>query len=350
MYRVCALLIALCLGSGGVLHATDQTIQGKRLLVKDPKPGLDSTKRKIVAEGKEKASPDSIVGDPTLVGATATVFESGATSISEAFVLPPTVDPATGHSPWAATRSGFEYKDPKGANGPVKLAEIKKSSSGTFQIKLVVQAKNGNVTLTPPNPGTSGCLRLDIGSTRYHVLLPPAPDGTVTKNDARTFLVKDAQVEGLCPVPAPPVCGNGIVETGEACDGGPFCGASCFASIPACCFPPAQGSPGGVVLPGVCTDAPGFSLGGNIMQYCGGVYPLGVGLGGYICRADGSCSPDPIDPPLSVCCQHSGSCEDSLAADTRQLWGFHNLCQGPGTGITAPGATCGPLGVCVTSQ
>lgn len=48
-----------------MLHAAAQTILGKRLLVKDPKPGLDSTKRKIVAQGKEKASPDSIVGDPT---------------------------------------------------------------------------------------------------------------------------------------------------------------------------------------------------------------------------------------------------------------------------------------------
>ena len=44
MYRVCALVVALCLGSGSVLHAADQTILGKRLLVKDPKPGLDSTK------------------------------------------------------------------------------------------------------------------------------------------------------------------------------------------------------------------------------------------------------------------------------------------------------------------
>jgi hypothetical protein len=81
MYRVCAFVVALCLGGGSMIHAADQTILGKRLLVKDPKPGLDPTKRKIVAEGKEKASPDGIVGDPTLVGATATVFESGATHL-----------------------------------------------------------------------------------------------------------------------------------------------------------------------------------------------------------------------------------------------------------------------------
>lgn len=103
-------------------------------------------------------------------------------------------------------------------------------------------------------------------------------------------------------------------------------------------------------LPGQCTDAPGFSLAGNIMQYCGGIFPLGAGFGGYVCRADGSCSPDPIDPPISVCCQRSGSCKDGFVSDTRELWGFHNGCQGPMTGTTAPGASCGPLGLCVTAR
>jgi hypothetical protein len=58
----------------------------------------------------------------------------------------------------------------------------------------------------------------------------------------------------------------------------------------------------------------------------------------------------PTRLPIFVCCQRSGSCEDSLAADTRQLWGFHNFCLGPMTGITEPGATYGPLGVCVPPQ
>jgi hypothetical protein len=346
MSRVAAFVVAcgLCVTS---IHAADQAVLGKRLLVKDPKPGLDPTKRKIIAEGKEKHSPDLIIGDPTLAGATVTVFEVGATSTSEAFVLPAAVDPDTGRSPWAATRRGFEYNDPKGANGPVKFAEIKRASSGTFQIKVVVLAKDRSITLVPPNPGTSGCLRLDIGGTHYHVLLPPPPNATVAKNDAKTFLVKNAQVEGLC---SSPVCGNGIVETGEACDGGPFCGPTCFAAIPACCIPPDQVGPGSEVLPGQCTDAPGFSLAGNIMLYCGSAFPSAVGLGGYVCRPDGSCSPDPIEPPMPVCCQRSGSCEDTLATTTRELWGFHNLCQGPMTGITEPGATCGPLGTCVTAQ
>jgi hypothetical protein len=47
MYRVCAFVAVLCRGGGSMLHAADLTILGKRLLVKDPKPGLDPTKRKI---------------------------------------------------------------------------------------------------------------------------------------------------------------------------------------------------------------------------------------------------------------------------------------------------------------
>jgi hypothetical protein len=57
-------------------------------------------------------------------------------------------------------------------------------------------------------------LDLDGGAIRYHVLLPPAPDATVKKNDDETFLTKDAKIEGTCSVPGP-VCDNGIVEPGE---------------------------------------------------------------------------------------------------------------------------------------
>jgi hypothetical protein len=61
MRNLTALTCVLALGVG-LAHAADQTIVGKLLLVKDPKPGVDATKRKIVAQGKEKASGNTIVG------------------------------------------------------------------------------------------------------------------------------------------------------------------------------------------------------------------------------------------------------------------------------------------------
>lgn len=77
MHRQVAVATALIVASG-MLHAADQTILGKQLLVKDPRPGVDPTKRRIIAEGKEQTSADAIVGDPTVAGATVTIFESGA--------------------------------------------------------------------------------------------------------------------------------------------------------------------------------------------------------------------------------------------------------------------------------
>jgi len=66
--------------------ATDQTILGKQVLVKDPKPGVDPTKRKVVGQGKESNSPNTIVGDPTVTGAVVTIFLNG-TAESQLFNL-----------------------------------------------------------------------------------------------------------------------------------------------------------------------------------------------------------------------------------------------------------------------
>ena len=197
-------------------------------------------------QAKEPASDDTIVGDPTISGATLTVLVLGITSASQAFVLPAGTDPASGKPFWNAINGGFKYKDGKGVNGPVTVAQLKKSGSGTVSIKVVVLAKRGTIDLLPPNPGSSACARLDGGGDSYHVGFPPPPDATVKKNDAKSFLVKDAPVEQLCTLPT---CGNGIKEPGEACDGGPFCAANCFASITSCCF-----------VPGQCATLPSFTL------------------------------------------------------------------------------------------
>src|SRR5262249_1907243 len=70
---LCALLLSFA------AYAADQTILGKQELVKDPKPGVDATKRKLLGQANEVGSTNTIVGDPTVDGATVTFFASGAT-------------------------------------------------------------------------------------------------------------------------------------------------------------------------------------------------------------------------------------------------------------------------------
>ena len=170
--------------------AADQAILGKQVQVKDPKPGVDPTRRKVIVQGKETASTNTLVGDPTVSGATLSIFTNGATLGTQSFVLPPAL--------WStAGAAGFKYKDVKHSAGPVKVAQIKKSRRGTFQIKALVRAKGGSITLLPPNPGAAACVLFEIdGGDSYHVLLPAG--STIQKNDDQAFLIEDALVEGLC--------------------------------------------------------------------------------------------------------------------------------------------------------
>jgi hypothetical protein len=57
---------------------------------------------------------------------------------------------------------------------------------------------------------------------------------------------------------ARPVCGNGVHERGEWCDGGPACDQTCTHPLTGCCD-----------YQGQCIAAPYFSLYGYFVQYCG---------------------------------------------------------------------------------
>ena len=175
----------------GLAYAADQTILGKQEQVKDPKPGVDASKRKLIGQAKEKNSNDTIVGNPTVSGASIQFFATGTTSTNQTFPLPAGF--------WKASSTGFKYKDKTGAAGPVKVASIAKSKSGTFQIKAVVLGKLGPINVVPPNPGTAGCVLFTItGGGSYDVAFNPP--STIKKNDVKTFLVKAPLNEGLCPV------------------------------------------------------------------------------------------------------------------------------------------------------
>jgi len=208
-------------------HAADQSIRGKVFLVKDP--GTPA-KQKVVVKAVESGSPDTIVGDPVADGATLTVRTEGASPSEQTYDLPVGTD-GNGKPFWSGDATkGYKYKDKAGANGPVKVALLKKAGSGTFKMKAVALGKLGAITVTPPNDGTAGCALLEIGGgDSYSVRFA---DGAVTNNGAKVFKVTRPDTEGSCVL-----CGNGVVDAGEQCDGS-ACGAfggSCQADCTCTC-------------------------------------------------------------------------------------------------------------------
>src|SRR5262245_22911736 len=140
-----------------------------------------------------------------------------------------------------------------------------------------------------------------------------------------------------------PVCGNGIREVGEQCDGGSFCADNCtlLGIAPGCCV-------GGTTQG--CADASGWSLNYYMYSYClslGGA----TNVVGGVC-SQGSCSVLSLAAPVPLCCASNtdGSCTFSETENnTAGLWHFFNYCEGATmrTYHTVPAATCGPAGVCV---
>jgi hypothetical protein len=216
------ILFALLLGAT-VVHAADQTILGTEFVVKDAGFG------KVTGKAKEKASSNTLVGDPTVDGATLTVRAHGATSTEQTFALPqgtrspiclPCSPNAKGKPFWTGSAtSGFKYKDSKGENSAVAQAAIKKNKKGVFTIAFKANAKIGTkpggpgpeqLDVVPPNPGDSACLLLQLtGGDSYSIRFGPG-DGKVTNKDhtllsvapRRLFKVSKPADEGTCVIAA----------------------------------------------------------------------------------------------------------------------------------------------------
>lgn len=150
MRTVLAILIALSVVAPA--RGAEQTVLGKRLVVKDPGAGA---KRRIVLRALEKSSPNALVGDPTTGGATLTVRTRGANASGQRWTLPAAF--------WTGTAAaGFTYKDPNGTNGAVKRARLRRTRAGTVTVEAIVVGRLGPVTVLPPNAGTGGCASLAV--------------------------------------------------------------------------------------------------------------------------------------------------------------------------------------------
>src|SRR5262249_1557246 len=135
---------------GSPAGAANQTILGNLLQLKNPST---DQKRKVTCKATEKASSNTLVGNPTARGATVVISANGGTPSSQTFNLAQGVD-SKGKPLWSGDAvKGFKYKDSGAVNGPIKTASIKKSSKGVFQIKVGGDGKLGLISVLPPNPG-----------------------------------------------------------------------------------------------------------------------------------------------------------------------------------------------------
>ncbi|HZR81276.1 MAG TPA: YHYH protein [Candidatus Binatia bacterium] len=208
-----ALLVAALAASGGVAAAIDQTILGSQLVVKDPGA---VERRSVVGTARETASPNAIVGDPVAGGGQLEVAVDGASSTSQTFALPPGTSSA-GRAFWSTMgTTGYQYRDPKGDNGPVSVVKIHRTASGTFLMSVRLKGKYGQLDVVPPNPGTGGCLALSLaGGDRYSAAF--GADSVIANRGTLLFSAKKPLSEALCPVVPTPTPAPTPTPTGGAC-------------------------------------------------------------------------------------------------------------------------------------
>ncbi len=172
MRKSIALGIAAAFVSGGIAIADQQGAAAKKLLLNNPPSG----NTKIVYLSKNTTA--TVEGDPIANGGASFNVVIGGDG-TQCMSMP--------SSGWSAISTiGFKYKDPQLANGPVKVALIKKTPSGNFLLKVITK---GN-TVVPGGPTTSYNTNFKIngGGDEYC-----ASDGsaTPTKDTAAKFLVKN---------------------------------------------------------------------------------------------------------------------------------------------------------------
>jgi hypothetical protein len=185
--------------AAGLVAAADQTILGNQLVVKNP--GVP-TKRSVSGSASEHASASAIVGDPRGAGAVLEILVNGGAASAQRFVLPQGTS-STGKPFWAASGTGYAYKDAKGNNGPVTSVKIARSSSGNFSIRVGLKGKYGAIAVVPPNPGTDGCLAITIvGGDRYSIAY--GVESSIKNQDTRLFSAKHPAFEAICPAVATP--------------------------------------------------------------------------------------------------------------------------------------------------
>ena len=201
---------AAVLTQAEVAAAATQTIRGTGMVVEDPLPGINPSKRRVLVKAYEKLSPDSIVGDPIANGATLQVVVNGATSTTQTFTLPAGPPPISIGPGWVGksipgSAAKYVYIDKNGEATPVVKLGVSYRAGRSFVLKALVDAQgnNGPVDAVPGNPTTDlGVVFTIVGGDSYCVLFGGAAGGIFGVNSDEIVKVAKPTGEG-CPVPAP---------------------------------------------------------------------------------------------------------------------------------------------------
>src|SRR5262249_55017931 len=150
---------------------------------------------------------------------------------------------------------------------------------------------------------------------------PCAGDAGTVESRADSFVVVGILIVGSPPSTTsttsttfPGLCGNGIVDAGEECDGQSFCTPGCTFAPSVCCILP-PGAP-----------APCIGLAPTRFNYMGCYFEGGLAQSGT-CGLDGMCQDQAIGP-ISICCQFGDGCETDTAASVGDLASILFNCEG----------------------
>lgn len=171
---------------------------GRALTVRDPQPGVDPSKRKIVVSAKEPAADETLNPFALLEsGGSLTLETFGATPSAQTWRLSPPLWTLVG-------TTGARYDDKLGVNGPVKSVVVRKSATGTFELKATILGKLGpglqpHVFVVPPNPGVGAKMVFQVnGGDAYCTGFGGAAGGQVSNVGATAFKVT-RPTAAVCP-------------------------------------------------------------------------------------------------------------------------------------------------------
>lgn len=153
-----------------------------------------------------------------------------------------------------------------------------------------------------------------------------------------------------------PVCGNGVIEASEQCDGEAFCNpVSCTIPFRRCCQVPSD--------TGFCSDDAEVSAPCSIFGEAATTHYGTAATGTSTCSGfpyaelttDGACGAVTAFPSVPLCCDvlGFGNCSQSTAADSGALAQFQRSCSHTSAATTSyyvSVGTCGGDGYCVPAH
>jgi hypothetical protein len=205
--RALPLLAVSLLAIHSLAAAAQQTVPGKIVIVKNA--GNDPAGRKALYKTSDgPASTHGLVGDPTDGFGARLKIRLG--SNTQCFDMP-----ADNWRTVGAT--GFKYQDLIGAFGAVTLAQVKRTRSGVFQIKILMSGKRGPINVVPFQGSELDTNFSLAAGDEYCAAFGNFPGGgTVVSDGPKVYKVLDSDAPASCRVTA---CSPSAAFLDDASDG-----------------------------------------------------------------------------------------------------------------------------------